>query len=270
MTTFVPQEPLIDALETQWQALHDLVSPLTDEQWTTESVLPGWQVRDIMAHIVGTESMISGLQPDETVDVKEREHVKNAIGELNERWIDHYRARSRDALMADFASVTAGRLKSLRGMTEGQWDADSATPVGPDTYGRFMRVRDFDCWVHEIDLRDSLNLGKPENVAPAQFAIREIEMSLPYVVGKKARAEVGSVVAFDITGLYPLTIFISTEDRSAVVPAIEGKPDVTLKLDAVDLARLAGNRPLANPKNVEIIGDTDLGVAVVRSLHFMI
>lgn len=270
MTTLVPQEPMIDALETQWQALQDLVAPLTDEQWTTASVLPGWQVRDIVAHIVGTESMLAGLQPDETGDVKGRDHVKNSIGELNERWIDHYRARTREELMADFATVTASRLDTLRGMTEGQWDADSATPVGPDSYGRFMRVRDFDCWVHEIDIRDSLDLGKPQNVEPASFAIREIEMSLPYVVGKKARAEVGSVVAFDITGLYPLTLYVATEDRSAIVPAIDGDPDVTLRLDAVDLARLAGNRPLANPDNVALTGDTDLGISVIRSLHFMI
>ncbi|EGD55765.1 maleylpyruvate isomerase family mycothiol-dependent enzyme [Gordonia neofelifaecis] len=270
MTTIVPQEPLITALETQWKVIDDLASSLTDEQWTAPSTLPGWQVRDIVAHIVGTESMLAGLQPDSTIDASTVEHVKNPIGELNERWIDHYRARSRDELMADLRSVTADRSKTLHGMTEGQWDAESATPAGPDSYGRFMRIRDFDCWVHEIDIRDSLGLGDPQNPEPAHWALREIEASMPYIVGKKARAEVGSTVCFEITGVYPFTVYIATEDRSAVVPGIDGEPDVTLRLDGADLARCAGGRPAAENVDVEVSGDTVLGAAVIRSLHYLI
>ncbi|WFN91577.1 maleylpyruvate isomerase family mycothiol-dependent enzyme [Gordonia sihwensis] len=270
MTTIVPQEPLISALETQWKAIDDLVSPLSDAQWTAASPLPGWQIRDIVAHIAGTESMLAGRQPESSIDTSQIAHVKNPIGELNERWIDHYRSRSRDELMTDLRTVTAERSKALRGMTEGQWDAETATPAGPDTYGRFMRVRDFDCWVHEIDIRDALGLGVPENVEPAHWALREIESSMPYVVGKKARAEVGSTVRFDITGLYPFTFFVVTEDRAAVVPAVDGEPDVTLRLDGLDLARSVGGRPSAGDAEVEVTGDTELGAAIIRSLHYLI
>ncbi|MGB3697028.1 MAG: maleylpyruvate isomerase family mycothiol-dependent enzyme [Gordonia sp. (in: high G+C Gram-positive bacteria)] len=270
MTTHVPQEPLIDALEAQWQAIETLVSPLSQEQWTAPSVLPGWEVRDIVAHVVGTESMLAGRRPDSALDTTEIAHVKNPIGELNERWIDHYRARSRDELMTDFITVTAERSKFLSGMTDGQWNAESTTPAGPDTYGRFMRIRDFDCWVHEIDIRDSLDLGTPQQAEPARWALREIEAALPYIVGKKARAEVGSTVRFDITGLYPFTVFIATEDRAAVVPAIDGRPDATLTVDGVELARIAGGRPSGDPSRITVAGDTDLGQSIVRHLHYMI
>ncbi|NLG48455.1 maleylpyruvate isomerase family mycothiol-dependent enzyme [Gordonia sp. (in: high G+C Gram-positive bacteria)] len=270
MTTLVPQEPLISALEAQWQAIADLASTLTDEQWEAPSGLPGWQIRDIVAHVLGTESMLAGRQPDATADAGAPEHVKNPIGELNERWVEHYRSRSRDELMSDYATVMAERSKALYGMTEGQWDAETATPVGPESYGRFMRIRVFDCWIHEIDIRDALGLGTPQNADCAHWAVREIETTLPYIVGKKARAEVGSTVRFDITGVYPCTIFIATEDRAAVMPAIDGKPDTTLTVDGVDLARLAGGRPRADESSVRVEGDTALGVAIVRQLHYTI
>lgn len=270
MTTFVPQEPVTNALEAQWKAIDDLVSPLSDEQWNAPSILPGWQVRDLVAHIIGTESLLAGKQPESTLDPSTVDHVKNPIGELNERWIDHYRNRSRGEVMTDFRAITAERAKFLSGVTEGQWDAETATPAGPDTYGRFMRIRNFDCWVHEIDLRDSLDLGSPQNPEPALWALREIEASLAYLVGKKARAEVGSTVTFQLTGIAPLTVHVAVEERAAVVPAIDGAADVTITLDGADLARLCGGRSSADPSRVQIDGDTELGVAVVDNLHYLI
>ena len=42
-----------------------------------------------------------------------------------------------------------------------------ATPAGPDTYGRFMRVRDFDCWMHLQDIRDALGQPAPDPAGPS-------------------------------------------------------------------------------------------------------
>lgn len=270
MTTFVPQEPLIDALEAQWRTIADLASGLTDEQWTAPSGLPGWELRDVVAHVLGTESMLAGRSPDTSIDPSVIEHVKNPIGELNERWVDHYRHRSREELMDDYAAVTAERNKALWGMTEGQWDAETATPVGPESYGRFMRVRVFDCWMHEIDLRDAASLGEPTDPTPASWALQEISATLPFVVGKRAGAPKGSTVVFDLTGVAPQKFCIAVDDRAAVVPTIDGAADATLTLDGADLARLAGGRPGADPSRVALAGDTALGTAIVKNLHYTI
>lgn len=270
MTTFVPQEPLIDALEEQWSAIADLATTLSDEQWAGPSGLPGWQLGDIVAHVVGTEAMLAGRSPSSSIDPTTVDHVKNPIGELNERWIDHYRHRSRVELMADFAAVTAERNTAMRGMTEGQWDAETGTPVGPESYGRFMRIRVFDCWMHEIDLRDAVGLGGPEQAESARWALGEIAATLPFVVGKRARAPRGSTVAFAITGVAPSTVYIATDDRAAAVPTVDGTPDVTLTLDGADLARLAGGRSAADISRVTVDGDADLAAAVLANLHYTI
>ncbi|GAA4678350.1 maleylpyruvate isomerase family mycothiol-dependent enzyme [Gordonia humi] len=268
--TRTAKAPLIASLATQWQAVDDLVSPLDDAQWTADSGLPGWSVADVVAHIAGTESMLDGRTPDDTRDVSRLDHVKNPIGELNERWLDHYRARSRDELMADYRSVTAKRIADLTAMDDDAWNAETRTPVGPDTYGRFMRVRNYDCWVHEVDLRDALGLGSPSNEAPARFTLEEMATVMPFLVGKKAAAPSGSTVTFEFTGLSAATIHVAVADRAAVVENLDGPADVTLRTTVVDYARLAGGRPRAAQAEIRIEGDVPLGARIVESLHYII
>lgn len=270
MVTRVPRQPVVDALREEWSTLDTLVSGLDDDQWAAPSVLAGWTVADILAHITGTEWSLTGRDVEAIRDVSALDHVKNPIGELNERWLDYYRARSRQQLMDDFHEVTEARLTALEGMTEREWDAESFTPAGPDTYGRFMRIRIFDCWVHEIDIRDSLNVGVPDDVLPATSARKEMVASLPFVIGKRAGAPAGSTVTVDFTGVAPRAVHVAVEDRAAVVPALDGPADTTLTVDLVEYARLIGARPTADPSKVAVTGDERLGEKIVASLHYLI
>ena len=68
------------------------------------------------------------------------------------------------------------------------------TPVGPESYGRFMRVRLFDCWMHEQDIRDGLGLpsSDAELSGPApRLSLDEIAATMGYVVGKLGKAPEG-------------------------------------------------------------------------------
>lgn len=270
MVTRIPREPVVDALQQEWATIDELVSGLSDEQWSSPSNLPGWSVADIVAHITGTEWMLTGREIEATRDVAALEHVRNSIGELNEKWLDHYRARSRDELMADFREVTAQRLSALEAMPEQQWDAEGFTPAGRDSYGRFMRVRVFDCWIHGVDLRDSLGLGEPTDPLPATWARKEMSASLPFLIGKKAGAPQGTTVTVDFTGLAPRAVHVAVEDRAAIVPELDGPADVTLTVELVAYSRLIGGRPGADPAAVRISGDTALGERIVAQLHYMI
>jgi uncharacterized protein (TIGR03083 family) len=39
------------AVAVQYQALADVLAPLSDEDWTTPSLCEGWRVREVMAHV---------------------------------------------------------------------------------------------------------------------------------------------------------------------------------------------------------------------------
>ena len=84
----------IAALGEEWAALRSLVGGLSDEQLAEASVLPGWSNADIVAHIIGTESLLAG-RPVPEHDVAGRDHVRNAIGELNEKWLEELRGQDR-------------------------------------------------------------------------------------------------------------------------------------------------------------------------------
>ncbi|MCF8611333.1 maleylpyruvate isomerase family mycothiol-dependent enzyme [Gordonia sp. HY285] len=270
MKTRVEKAPIIDALAAEWRAIDHLVSGLSDADWSAESGLPGWTVGDVVAHIVGTENMLDGKEPDAGRDVAGLDHVKNPIGELNEHWLDHYRTRTRAEVMADYRAMTAKRIADLTAMGDDEWNADAVTPVGPETYGRFMRVRTYDSWVHELDLRDALGLDEPSDPVPAGFALDEMAAVMPYLVGKKAAAPKGTRVAFEFTGLVPTRVHVAVDDRAALVPALDGPADVTLRTTVADYTRLAGGRPRAAQATVYIDGDVALGSAIVDSLHYMI
>ncbi|ETZ87812.1 hypothetical protein L829_1362 [Mycobacteroides abscessus MAB_030201_1075] len=166
--TIVAKEPVVSALAAEWSALDELGASLTDDQWATPSVLPGWTVKDVVAHVVGTERLLSG-DPIPSTDeaVTDLPHVRNPVGVLNERWLTYYRKLPPAAVMNDLRTVTSARLAVLEGLSQEQFNAETATPVGPESYGRFMQIRDFDCWMHELDVRDSLGLPAPTDPVTA-------------------------------------------------------------------------------------------------------
>jgi uncharacterized protein (TIGR03083 family) len=270
VVTQVPHEQTVDALGAQWATLIDLADSLNDDQWGAPSILAGWSVADLFAHIAGTEWSLTGRTVEPIRAVADLDHVRNPIGELNENWLDHYRTHSRAEVIADLREVTDLRGQALRTISESDWNAEGFTPAGKDSHGRFMRIRVFDCWIHEVDVRDSLGLGVPGDPAPAAVTRAEMAASLPFLIGKRARAPIGSTVTVDFTGIAPAAVHVSVGERATVVPTIDGAADVVLHVDVVDYARLIGARTTADTASVTIDGDVELGQSVVSNLHYLI
>ena len=92
------------------------ISPSAD--WQAATPLPGWTVHDVVAHLIGTESMLQGAAtPDADIDVSTLKHVRNDIGVLNERWVRKLRGVSTAELLEKFRATTAERRKALSGLS---------------------------------------------------------------------------------------------------------------------------------------------------------
>lgn len=264
---------LLPALFEEWDALADLGRSLGDDEWDRPSILPGWSVHDVFSHVIGTESMLNGDPlPEATRDVKELAHVKNDIAATNELWIDEMRGLGRSDELERFAAITADRVKALEAMTEDEFAAPSWTPAGNATYSRFMRIRVYDCWMHEHDVRDAIGTAGHESGRCAETAFDEIETALGFVVGKKAAAPAGSRVTFDITGDVARTVHVVVADRASVVHELEDPPTVVLSTSSHVFSRLTGGRipPAAHAGDVDITGDADLGRRILENLPFTI
>lgn len=267
--TVVDRDATVAALDAVFDSIVDLAAGLRPDEWALPTACPGWSVKDNLSHVIGTEAMLLGRPEPDVVLPDDLPHVRNDIGRFNEKWIESYRPRPDAEVLADLRAVIAERRAALAGMDQAAFDADSFTPAGPDTYGRFMRIRVMDTWFHEQDIREAV--GRPGHVeGPAVEAmLDEITAAVGYLVGKKAAAPAGSSVRFELTGPTARRIDVAVEDRARVVDAIEGEPTATLTVPMLTFTRLVGGRG-ADPASVDVAGDRALGEAVVANLAYMI
>ena len=272
MATHVPRDCAIEALTDVWSRLDTVLGDLDDEEWATPTNLPGWTVQDVVAHVIGTEEMLRGNAPAAEIDRTRFPHVRNDIGAFNEQWVETMRADAPGTILQRLRDVTAVRRRELAAMDAARWDAEGFTPAGPDTYGRFMRIRVFDCWLHEQDIRDAVGRPGGEDGPAAELALDEMSVSMPYVVGKRAGAPAGSTVRFELTGPAARRIDVEVAERASLVEGLEGDPTVTLTMPAGVFARLGGGRidPAVGRDQIDLLGDTDLGERIVANLAYTI
>jgi uncharacterized protein (TIGR03083 family) len=275
--TSTPIEPAVvtTALDTQWSALAAAASGLTDRQWATPSPLPGWTVFDVLAHVIGIESMLLGEpNPEVSAEVRALPHVRNDIGALNEAWLETLRPLTGAQLLDRFEEVTARRRAALASLDDAGWQTSMPSPVGVVPYVRFMRTRVFDCWMHELDITDALG-REPRGAAAdlrAALALDELAVSIGRTVVKRGGAPDGSRLSFELTGPDARTLHIRVDGRAELVDVPDRPADATIRLDARLFARLCGGRVAADPElgNITLSGDRDLALRIVRNLAFTI
>ena len=273
--TVLDKDDVLAGLFASWDGIDGLLAALSDEQWQTPTSLPGWTVHDVVAHIVGTEMMLAGT-PTPEADVAGRDYVHNEIGALNEKWVEHLRSESPASMLAAFRDITARRKQMLAAMPVGEWNTVTFTPAGPDSYGRFMRVRIFDCWMHEHDIRHAV--GRPPTDADlagadSRLALDEMTASMPFVVAKKGQAPAGARVQITLTGPVAREIRVAVDGRAALVEDFGGaQPTVGITLDGLQFTRLAGGRPLmaGRTDGIGYAGDTAAGARIIENLNYVI
>lgn len=267
-------EALVGDLREVWASLDDLLDSLDDPDWDAPTDCPGWTVQDTVSHIIGTELMLAG-HPDPAVDLPDDlPHVRNDIGRANEGSILMRRDRPPAEVLAEFREVVRERELQLEGLDQAAMDAESWTPAGNATYGRFMQIRVFDQWIHEQDIREAV--GRPGGLSgPAAVrTLAEVTNGLGFVVGKKAGTPDGSSVRFVITGPAPAVIDVVVDGRAAVTDDLAGKPTASITTDLGSFIRLIGGRcGRGDPRvqgSVQVDGDTELADRVLDNMGYTI
>ncbi len=273
MTDILDRAELTAALSEQWTALAVLVGELDENRWRTPSPLPGWTVFDVLAHVTGTESMLLGESlPSVDADVQAFDHVRNPTGAFNETWLEALRPQSGTQLLQRFSEITDRRRKALAEIDDDAWRADIQSPIGLVSYGRFMRVRLFDCWMHELDIADALGVRIDEGGRRAELAIDEIEPFLGRTLVKRGKAPDGSRITVELTGPVVRTDHVRVDGRAELVAALDGPADAVLRLGSGLFARLCGGRTTAGEHTgeIELSGDRELARRLADHLAFTI
>jgi len=277
----MPDRAFIDQLAEVWRSTAAACEDLSPEQWDAMTECPGWTVRDQLAHVIGTESVLLG-RPSPDPAPPGLPHVRNPMGEMNEAWVEARRQLPGDKVLAEFEDVTGARLAALGAMTDEELEADTPSPLGVVPYATFMEVRVMDCWTHEQDIRRALGRAGHLDGAAAETAIRRFVSSFGYVVGKRVAPPEGSTVVLDLAPSAPSASSASSAPLAARTVALvvrDGRakptdppadPTVRITTDVQTYSCLATGRWTADHAiaagRVTFTGDEALGRRVVDSL----
>ena len=273
-------EPVVALLSEQFEAVRALADEVPDEDWATSTDLPGWTVQDCFSHMIGVERGMLGLS-EEAPPVDHLAHLGNDFARMVEAPVELRRTRTPAEVRAELHDILAQRRSALEASGTEAFDEESWTPTGPGTYRDFMFIRLFDLWMHEQDVRHALDRpGHLSGPVVASVLANNAAKALPLIVGKRADAPIGSVVAIDVVGPTEASFAVQVNDvsgkkRAALIePGDADDPTATLAIDVDTFMRLCGGRAdaasalEANPEGITLGGDTQLARAVVDNLAF--
>ena len=264
---------VVALLDETWRTTAGLCDGLDEAGFLAATDLPGWTVKDLLSHILGTERTLRGeAAPD--IDAG-GDHVRNDLGAFNERWVESLRSSSGSQVLALFRQVTSAQAADRSRLSAEELAAVVPTPFGEMPLEQWLDVRLFDCFSHEQDIRRALH--RPGNLdgALARRAVLRGVSALPRAAGRAARGmgdgvRVEAAVEGEVGGRWVVAV---TGGRGALVddaPAVE-TVDAGLRADADVFLRLVWGR--VSPDRVEsggelfLWGDVDLARRTAAGLN---
>ncbi len=264
---------IIQNLATLWDNIDRLCTPLSEEQWQLSTDCPDWTVKDLVAHMTGSECVLLGQPAPEHVPARAGT-LPNVLAERNEVHVDYRRSQPSHVVLKEFREVTADRLRALRSLSEEEFSQRSWTPIGTGTYRDFMQMRIFDCYVHEQDIRRAI--GQPGNLDGflARHALRSAAALITRVLGERVELPEGTTVVFNVAGATSERWgYIAQGTGLHPLPEAPDSPSAQLTLDFETFLRLVCGRmepqvALAEHQ-VRIQGDPVLGREVLMHLNVL-
>jgi uncharacterized protein (TIGR03083 family) len=265
-------DAIVDTLTATWRALSELGADLTERQWKSPTDLPGWSVQDTLSHVIGTERLLEGLPAADPLPGEPPRHVRNPIGELNEREVDCRRGCFGAEVLAEWDELRRVREATLAAAGDDYFQQPVDTPTGPGTMTDFLAMRILDCWVHEQDMRRAVGLPPTCDGPAADHTIDRLTSALPMVVGKRAACPEGAAVEIQLTGPVERRLVCEvTNRRAAFVDAPSTPAQVSVAMDTECFLLLAtGRRTVGDVADrVTLTGDVDLGGRVLAGLNVL-
>ncbi len=253
------------ALEQCYDAIEELCTRMSPQEWEVQSLCPAWTARSVVQHLAMMEQAMTGWVPTDTEELPHFERIARAEEELGS--LDYA------ALARRVSEIFAGRRRDLAELTQDDMARPSWTPVGVKTFGRFLEIRVFDFWVHERDITTPLGWPTDDTGPRAEIALAEVEGSLGYIVGKRIALPDGTSIVFHLTGPLERDLAVVVDGRARLVDQLD-KPDVELTTDTLTFIQLACGRIDPQEKidqgKVTWTGSSQLGEQAARNLRFTI
>jgi len=257
-------EEILDALAETCSSLEDLLESLQPAEWHIPTGCPGWDVQDVVSHIIGLEDQLAGLpDPDHTLP-EGMDHLVDDLRRL-EIQVDFRRGLPPEELVRQFHAATKRGLEIRRASDRAAEDITEGPFGWRMPYWRLLSIRTFDCFAHEQDVRRAL--GRPGNLDGQAAA----------VVGDLLAEMLPGVVARRVEELTTQRVIIETvtgadgRARRIEIGGVAGggmQAVTTAAIPFADLLAFACGRADASDDRVSVVGDAGLVARVLGSMGF--
>ena len=267
------------ALRTLLAAWEDGVQQagrITPQQWSAPTECPGWSCGDIVRHLSWIENFLAGRPaPEHEPDWAALPHVTSDFGRMTETGVDARRGVAQQEACDELDGLIDVRLHQLMAIEP----LDLLTEV-PGLFGRpvplqrLLRIRVFDTWTHEQDIRRAT--GLPANLATpgAQVSALQMVTSLPFILARNIEAPTGTTLRATVTGeiAFERCAAVDDEGRGLELDPLAAPDDTTIAIttDWETYARLsAGRLDVAAPDvlaRITLTGDATLAARIPESL----
>ncbi|MEI7653678.1 MAG: maleylpyruvate isomerase N-terminal domain-containing protein [Actinomycetota bacterium] len=263
-----------DALATTWDDTLSLLRSVSPTDFDRPTPCPGWTVRDVVSHLSGFELMILG-SPVPEMTLEYPTFVKNAVGRINQAYVEERRTWPIDAVIGEFAHVTQRSLARLSALSDEEWLAVGWSPEGDAAHWRFMETRVFDSWIHLQDIRDAVLQPHDDHGAGEEIVLNRYEGALGYIWGRGAAAPEGASLRLNISGRSARSVSLTVrEGRATPVTVLEETPSVEISTPSALFWRRCAGRISAGAflaaSATDVRGDKDLAIRCAEAMAITI
>jgi uncharacterized protein (TIGR03083 family) len=270
-----PPQPIIviDLFPEILDALLDLLSGLSDDEWAAPTVCPGWSVKDLAGHLLGDDVGMLSRRRDGyrhgNAAFASWDDLVALINRQNAAWVETAR-RISPRLLCDMLRQTGAQVstffQSLDPYALGgpvDWAGPAPAPVWLDLAREYTER-----WHHQQQIRDAVGkpgLCEPRHLAPALDAFVR---ALPHTYRDIDAAE-QTLVALTIAGAAGGTWFLLREHATwQLYLDIARAPDAQVTLDQ-DLAWRLFTKGIGEETArawATIAGDPQLAAPMLKTL----
>lgn len=279
MTNMLADEPrtypeLVAAWSSAIEPFADLAEQLTPEQWDAPSILPGWTNADIVAHVVGIERDLLG-EPTPQVDI-DWDLLPHA-NDLFSRYTELAVAARRGVPQAEVCSELRAAIAARRLLLDRQPPDLGEIISGPGGWelprGVVLRMRCFDIWVHDQDIRTGIATSGALDSAAAVVAARQMLNGLGRIWARSVQPDPSDTALIHVTepGV-GFTVLLHLDDegrgRAELIDAgASVSATTTWTTTWPNFAAGCAGRSSFDPHAVDIKGDSTLGERLSHNLN---
>lgn len=153
---FSTKSEILRAIKAERRATLSLLRDLDADQYDTPTALPGWRVREIVAHLITTDrAAVTGAILPAILLAKNTDKVEA----WNERQVPKWANRPVPELLMALEKWGRRFITFARTLPALAYRPRVPSPWGRGPAGLYVWVRAYDEWVHRQDIRRALEMG---------------------------------------------------------------------------------------------------------------